>query len=125
MRKITRYLTPTKPVIKSFDCTDHDPISAWVPDDPADVDFGMNFSIGLPDETGADNFQVHVVTHEALKHLRGAENRKYLLVLHEYSWPAVLAAVDAVLEECRGYDWSDMAEKLRLHFFWEYEGYKG
>jgi hypothetical protein len=117
-------MLPRKPVILAFDCVDHDPIETWVPEDAAHVDFWMNFTIG-EDVSAGDNFLAHIVTHGALKHLRGPENQKSLVVLGEYSWPAVLQAVDAILEQCRAHDWSGMTDRLRRHLSWEYEGMKG
>lgn len=71
-----------KPIIISYDCTDHDPIEEWVPDDVFDIDFWMNFTIG-PDNKGGDNFQVHVVTPNNLhgKKLRETCNRSKMSML--------------------------------------------
>ena len=110
-----------QPVIKSFDCVDHDPIDEWIPVDPFDVDFWMNFSIGVEESKGADNFQVHVVTHETIKNTK---DKKYMIVLDSYSWPKLLKQVEDILMKCEGYDWSDISEKLSKYFYWEFDNYK-
>jgi hypothetical protein len=33
--------------------------------------------------------------------------------------------VHAKIEACSGADWAESLEKLRRHFDWEYENYKG
>lgn len=109
-----------KPVIVSYDCTDYDPIDKWVPDDPYNVDFWMNFTIG-PDMKGGDNFQVHIATPN---NLNGKNSDKHAIVLNEYSWPSVLAAVEHMLEKCQGTDWSEISEKLSQLMCWEFEDYQ-
>ena len=109
-----------KPVIVSYDCTDHDPIDKWLPDDASNVDFWMNFTIG-PDMEAGDNFQVHVVTPN---NLHGKNSDNHAIVLNEYSWSSVLASVEKMLEKCRGSDWSEMSEKLSQLMYWEFENYQ-
>ncbi|MFL1467591.1 Imm8 family immunity protein [Marinobacter sp. HN1S83] len=109
-----------KPVILSYDCSDHDPIDQWAPNDVYDVDFWMNFTIG-PDHEGGDNFQVHIVTPN---NLHGRNATKHAIVLNEFSWPAVLAEVKAILAQCEGPSWSEISEKLSGYMAWEYEGYR-
>jgi len=106
-------------IIISYDCTDHDPIEEWVPDNVFDVDFWMNFTIG-PDMKGGDNFQVHVVTPN---NLHGKDSDKHSIVLGEYSWSSVLATVESMLEDCQGSNWSEISEKLSQLMYWEFENY--
>lgn len=109
-----------KPVIISYDCTDHDPIDEWVPEDAYDVDFWMNFTIG-PDIKGGDNFLVRVVTPN---NLHGKNSAKHAIVLNEYTWAIVLAEVDAILEHCQGISWTGISAQLSQYFQWEYDNYK-
>src|SRR5689334_16825352 len=109
-----------KPVIISYDCSDHDPIQAYEPLDPTDVDFWMTFTIG-PDQTGGDNFQVHIVTPN---NLRGANAGKYAIVINYYEWSSVLDEVEKILDSCRGTDWREIAENLAKSLHWEFEDYK-
>ena len=109
-----------KPVIVSYDCTDHDPIDKWVPDDVFDVDFWMNFTIG-PDSKGGDNFQVRVVTPNKL---HGKNSAKHAIVLNEYSWPNVIAAVETMLDQCQDLNWAGISEQLSQLMYWEYENYQ-
>ena len=36
-----------KPIILSCLCVEYDPINEWIPDNPLNVDFKINFTIGL------------------------------------------------------------------------------
>lgn len=109
-----------KPIIISYDCTDHDPIDKWVPDDVYDVDFWMNFTIG-PDSKGGDNFQVRVVTPS---NLHGKNSAKHAIIISEYSWPQVIAAVEVMLEQCQDKNWTGISEQLSQLMYWEYENYQ-
>lgn len=109
-----------KPVIISYDCIDHDPIDAWVPDEVHDVDFWMNFTIGY-DERGGDNFQVRVVTPN---NLHGPDADKYAIILSQYSWEEVLGHVTSILSQCHGSDWAEVSGKLAKHMYWEFDNYK-
>lgn len=109
-----------KPIIISYDCTDHDPIDKWVPDDVFDVDFWMNFTIG-PDSEGGDDFQVRIVTPN---NLHGKNSAKHAIVLNKYSWPKVIAEVESILEQCQGINWAGVSEQLSQFMCWEYENYQ-
>ena len=108
------------PEIKSWDCIDHGPIEEWVPDDPSDVEFWCNLTIGIKGEAGADNFQVHIATDKAVS---GINTKRYLVVVPYYeSWVHVLEKLKSIVVQCEDISWSGMSEKLSKHFRWEYEG---
>lgn len=109
-----------KAVIVSYDCTDHDPINKWVPQDPLNVDFWMNFTIG-PDKTAGDNFQVRVITQ---KNVSAIKNIEHHIVLASYSWPSVMESVEFILENNQGHDWSEIANKLSKVMYWEFDNYQ-
>jgi hypothetical protein len=116
-----------RPELKHWDCSDHDPIEAWVPDD-AEVVYWLTLAIGPPESEAADNFQVCVATLAGLKSAAGrvakprGPSSPEAIVLQRYSWTGVMAAVRARLEECEARDWLEVQEKLRSRFYWEYEG---
>jgi len=109
-----------KPIVISYDCSDHDPIDGWIPDDAFDVDFSMNFTIGH-DSKGGDNFQVRIVTPN---NLHGKDSANHAIVLSQYSWPEVIAAVEVILEQCHGLNWAAISESLSQHMHWEYDSYQ-
>ena len=111
-----------KPEIKCWDCTDHDPIDGWIPDDPEMVNYWCNVAIGIEGETGADNFQVHVVTEKMMSQI---EDKEYLIILPYYEgWSQVLDAINQKIAGISELSWAGISEKLSKLFYWEYEGYK-
>ena len=110
-----------KPEIKSWDCTDHDPIEDWVPDDRSLVEYWCNVSIGIEGEEGAGNFQVHVVTERMLSQI---ENKDFMIVLPYYEgWNQVIDAIKERLEEIRDLNWAGMQGPLSKLFMHEYGRY--
>ncbi len=108
-------------ILVSCDCSDHDPIEDWQPPDPRSVDIWINITLG-PDQRGGDNFQLRVLTPDKLE--QGGAVPEYSIVLETYSWPAVLAALEAVLQQCRGDDWNAVATQLSQHLWWEFADYQ-
>lgn len=109
-----------KPIIISYDCTDHDPIDKWIPDDSYDVDYWMKFTIG-PGNEGGENFRVRVVTPN---NLHSKASPKYAIILTEYSWLKVIVEVGALLDKCQDTNWAGIAEKLSQFMCREYENYR-
>jgi hypothetical protein len=109
-----------KPIIISYDCSDHDPIDKWTPDDPFDVDIWVNFTIGT-DKMGGDNFLVRIVTPN---NLHGKNSDKWAIVIVEYSWENILAKINRLLEESSGDDWADISRNLSSRMHWEYQDYR-
>jgi hypothetical protein len=109
-----------KPIIISYDCTDHDPIEQWVPNDPFDVDIWINFTIG-PNSKSGDNFLARVITSN---NLHGKDSDKYAVILTEYSWANVIYEINRFLEMCSGNNWLEISEKLSKFMHWEYQDYK-
>src|SRR5207249_1355541 len=109
-----------KPLLKAQDCSDHDPIESWRPEDPAVVDYWLCLHIGPAEEEGADLFYVNVLSELAARTLSEEElTRRKKIVVQQYSWPAVMSALDQILRSSGGSDWVAIAEKLRTKFDWE------
>jgi Immunity protein 8 len=109
-----------KPIINRYDCVDHDPIDSWVPEDPANVDFWMNFTIGSGGAAG-DDFQVHVLTNSQVER---SISTQYAIILPIYRWDLLLAVVEKILDHCQGEDWVEVSGKLSRYMHWEYQDYK-
>jgi len=108
--------------IKSYDCADHDPIDKWIPDDPALVDFWCTVAIGIKNQEGADYFQVHVVTQQALSHV---DDKQYLLVIPYYeNWNQILDLICEKMDLCKDVNWAGFTEQFSKVFAWEYDGYQ-
>ena len=114
-----------KPQLKAQDCTDHAPIETWQPADPAHVDYWLCLHIGPDEQQGADVFCVNVLSEAAARELDAGELvLRKKIVLEDYSWSAVMRAVDDILRRIDGSSWSDVAEKLSREFEWELEKYR-
>lgn len=113
------------PLLKAQDCFDHDPIEKWQPNAPTDVDYWLCLHIGPTESEGADLFYVNVLTESAADQLAPEElaSRKKI-ILSEYSWSAVLSAVNKIIQSAEGPDWSAIASKLCQSFDWEFDNYR-
>lgn len=109
-----------KPIILSCLCVEYDPINEWIPDDPLNVDFHMNFTIGL-EKTAGDKLHVRVITKNCIQEHQRIERA---IVLNTYSWPLLLDAVETILENSQGKDWAEISTKLSKQMDWEFENYQ-
>ena len=70
-------------------------------------------------------FTVNVLSELAARTLtEAALAKRKKIVLQEYSWSAVMRAVDDILREIDGSSWDEIAQKLSKQFRWEFENYK-
>ncbi|RYV01200.1 hypothetical protein SOPP22_16735 [Shewanella sp. OPT22] len=119
-----RYITKVvqlKPEIKSYDCVDYDPIESHEFDDNFDVTFWMNFTIGLSNSVGGDNFLVRIATYN---NIELTESIDHTILLDEYSFPQVLSEVDDLLSKCQGNNWEEISSKLSKYMHWEFQDYQ-
>ena len=113
--------------LNDYVCVDIPEVWNWAPDDPKDVYYYMEMTIGSRTGSG-DLFGLTVSTPEALlKRMRASgqkslSGRHHLIVL-DYSWDKVLQFVNDVIDKCQGKDWEDIALRLARHFHWEFEDY--
>jgi len=114
--------------LNDYVCVDlPEQVRNWVPDDPKDVYYYMELTIG--DRPGAgDLFGLTVSTPEALSKRMSTSGQQSLsgrhhLIVLDYSWDKVLQFVNDVIDKSRGRDWEDVALKLARHFHWEFEDY--
>ena len=114
-----------KPQLKAQDCTDHDPIEAWLPADPAHVDYWLCLHIGPAGQQREEMFYVNVLSEAAACQLDAGElEKRKKIVLKDYSWSAVMRAVDDILRQVEGSSWSEVAQTLSQKFDSEFENYR-
>jgi hypothetical protein len=117
-----------KPQLKDYVCVDIPEVWNWVPNDPEDVYYYMELTIGEDTSAGGDLFGLTVATPKALlKRMRTSgkqsqSGRHHLIVL-DYSWDKVLHFINDVIDKCHGRDWEEIGLKLARHFKWEFEDY--
>jgi Immunity protein 8 len=97
-------------------------IDLWEPDDKEYFEFWMQISIGIEVETGADDFNIHVVSQRMLS---SVVNKKYLLVVPYFEGvKSILDLVNRSIEDCAGSSWQDISTRISNMYHWEYENYK-
>lgn len=94
------------------------------PADPACCLVAVTARIGPAGGEAGDYFQFMVGTPAGLAHENYSGWGKTLLVLPEFSWPAVERSVERLLSQCSGPSWAAVAAKLAAHLHWEYESYR-
>lgn len=95
-----------------------------LPADPACCLVAVTARIGQAGADAGDYFQFTVGTPAGLAEENYSGWGKALLVLPEFSWPAVERAVERLLAQCAGPSWEAVTTKLATHLNWEYEGYR-
>lgn len=114
-----------KPQLKAQDCTELDPIESWQLADPAQVDYWLCLHIGPAGQKGAELFYVNVLSEAGARQLDAGElEKRKKIVLRDYSWSAVMRAVDDILRQVEGSSWSEVAQALSQKFDWEFENYR-
>jgi hypothetical protein len=114
------------PVLKGWDCVDHDPIDEYKPATES-VCYALALRIGPDDSSGGDFYYVTVATPEGLRELQPRSEGSTAgvpIILSDYSWQQVLTAVENRLAECADYGWPRVQDRLRAQFRWEYEDYR-
>jgi hypothetical protein len=118
-----------KPQLQDFVCVDlPEQVRNWVPNDPEDVYYYMELTIGEDTRPGGDLFGLTVSTPKALlKRMRTlgppSISGRHHLILLDYSWDKVLQFINDVIDQCQGNDWEDISTRLARHFSWEFEDY--
>ena len=115
----------TSPELKAFDSVAHDPIDEWAPDDDR-VLYELTLHIGEVGCEPCDLWRVIVCTPRGLA--QGKQNGLRFgstppIIVEPYLWEAVIDEVEQRIQQCQGYGWIDVQEKLRRQFHWEYEGW--
>jgi hypothetical protein len=70
-------------------------------------------------------FYVNVLSEAAARQLGAGELKtRKKIFLRDYSWSAVMRAVDDILRQVEGSSWSEIAQTLSQKFDWEFENYR-
>lgn len=119
-----------KPELKSYRCATIDDLETWTPKDN-DVVYWLEMALGPAasevSDIPAENYLVCVATLSGLDSLQGQTiapfcSRGPTLMLQEYSWAAVVQAIETQLESCEAATWEEVQERLARVFQWEHQG---
>ena len=95
-----------------------------LPDDASDCWVVMQADIGSDAEPGADAFTFHVTTPKFLARsleTDGHQLGRGLVVVPEFDWQVVEAAVLGICAHIEADSWSELVGLLSRHFFYEFE----
>lgn len=112
------------PTLDDAFCSDIPNIEDWVPPLGSPIDFWLQLDIGPEGEEGTDQFQLRVVSPDAVLPDAPRIDRATLLVNRtNYSYEAIEHAIGEVLVKCARATWPETALALSRFFLWEYEDY--
>jgi immunity protein 8 of polymorphic toxin system len=102
-------------------------LQAYVPDDPEDVGFLLQFFAGPEGQEGEESFDLVVCTPKWLLKRHSSEEvingRHHLIVLH-YDLERITGFIRSYVESCSGATWREVAEQLGRLGRWEFEDYR-
>lgn len=88
--------------------------------------FLLEIELGMKGQASADLFQVMVANPEGLRRLTprdGVLTDRAMIVLREFSWPALQAVLQRIVDRCDTGDWNETVLRLQRYWRWEYEDY--
>jgi hypothetical protein len=116
-----------RPILKGLFSADVADLDSWQPASLEAVHVAVELEIGVPDEPGADLFQVVIATREALctrKHRGCCSPDSHHLIVRSYNWRQILQTIEELIAQCEGADWDDCAGQLARYFNWEFEDHR-
>jgi len=112
------------PEIKSMVCIDLELEEGGVPPDPERCSYAFEVEIGTKGGEGADIFSFVVITLQELLTDTNPRWGRSLLIVEFFSWPLIEKKLNALLSQCSGKDWIEVAAKLNRYLAWEYDNYQ-
>ncbi|WP_409290599.1 Imm8 family immunity protein [Peribacillus sp. SCS-37] len=111
--------------IKDVYSSDINEVWKWVPRDPEEIYYLLEFNVGYVNDKASDIFYVFVATPEGLRKRKKTSSdwvtNKHLIV-RDYSFDLVEAKINEILFKCTGPDWEKSVQNLLKYFDWEYDG---
>ena len=97
--------------------------SGDLPPDPDDCFVLIEAEIGAAGLPGADVFSFQVVTPKYLMRESLPRWGRGLLIVPQFTWPAVETSLQKLLMHATGPNWSAVAAELAKELHWEFEHY--
>lgn len=118
-------MTTTSPSLHAWFCSDIEDIDAWQPESGDTVDYWLQLYIGEFGTDGSDQYQVRVVSADALaSELPIVASATVVVASGDYSFASVKQAIEGTIASCARTTWPESAEALSRHFLWEYADHK-
>jgi hypothetical protein len=101
-------------------------LDSYFPENPECFGLWIEFSVGIKDESGADNFRLFICTPEWLRSECGRKRAKWgrhMLIVPEYDLEMIRIEIGLCIDSCTGEDWPTIAQKIARFAAWEFEDY--
>jgi Immunity protein 8 len=95
-----------------------------LPVDPTDCSVALQAAIGPKNAEGEELFEFQVVTPAFLARNSLPRWGRGLLIVEEFSWPAVERALERLLAHAHRNTWAEVAAILNHELQWEYDNYQ-
>lgn len=97
----------------------------YQPEEENSFNLLVNLKIGPEDEEGINYFHLNVCTPEWLcKNHWLPELMRHTLLVRKYDLDEITKTITDYIDQCKGEDWEEIAQKLSRVFAWEYEDYQ-
>ena len=103
----------------------HD-LERYQPEDPEKFAFLLQAMVGPKGEEGEESFNIEVCTPRWLEETYSMDEiivGRHHLIVREYNYPRIVAAIENFLRSCSGENWHAVAEKVSRLGMWEFEDY--
>lgn len=101
-----------------------DLVAPSLPEDPKVFSVPFEAVIGPPNTEAGDIFSFTAVSPEFLASQCRVTWGRGLLVVHEFSWPTMQAAVERLLTQAARPTWPEAAAELNKVMCWQFDNYQ-
>ena len=96
------------------------------PDNPDNFAFLLQAMVGPEGQAGEESFDIEVCTPRWLEETYGRSEiiiGRHHLIVREYNYQRIVAAINEFLQGCSGNNWNEVALKVSRLGRWEFEDY--
>lgn len=115
-----------KAAIRDFYSPDVDDLVSWRPADPTRFGFLLQVMVGPSDGEGEESFDFVVCSPEWLRGNSGEDRLvvgRHHILLFEYDYDLLKKAIERIVDDAGGSDWTEIATKIGRYGKWEFEDY--
>jgi hypothetical protein len=116
-----------KAIIKNIDTGSFVSFDQYCPESEACFGTWLTVHIGPDDQEGAHLFQILVCTPDWIKQEYGQESvvwGRHMLIVSTYDRERIRQAIQQYVEQCKGANFWEMAQKFARVSAWEFEDYE-
>lgn len=101
-------------------------LESYQPDNPGMFGFLLQAMVGPEGKDIEESFDIEVCTPRWLEEAYGIDEvviGRHHLIVREYNYQRIVAAIKDFLRDCSGGNWNEVAEKVSRLGKWEFEDY--